>query len=238
MDELDRRMIQLKIEREAVKKEKDEASHQAPQLIEEERQAAARVRGPGTGEGGKGSAGPAHQGRDRAAARAQMAELPTQGPARQGVAELQYGKLPQLEGQRERRRAGDRQNARGDKLLLKHRSRRRGGDRRRRLARTGIPVSKMMQGETRKLLKMEDKLHARGRPDEAVRTVADAIRRSRAGLVGPEPALRLLPVPRPDRRRQDRAVQGAGRRFLFDTEEHLIRNRHVEFMEKHSVVAL
>ena len=62
---------------------------------------------------------------------------------------------------------------------------------------TGIPVSKMMQGERDKLLQMEDKLHERvvGQ-DEAVRLVSDAIRRSRAGLGGPEPPLRLVPVPR------------------------------------------
>ena len=77
---------------------------------------------------------------------------------------------------------------------------------------TGIPVAKMMQGERDKLLQMEDKLHERvvGQ-DEAIAAVANAIRRSRSGLSRPEPPDRLLPVPRPHRRGQDRAVQGAGR---------------------------
>ncbi len=77
---------------------------------------------------------------------------------------------------------------------------------------TGIPVSKMLEGEREKLLKMEDELHKRvvGQ-DEAVHAVADAIRRSRAGLSDPNRAERIIPVPRTDRRRQDRAVQGARR---------------------------
>jgi ATP-dependent Clp protease ATP-binding subunit ClpB len=102
---------------------------------------------------------------------------------------------------------------------------------------TGIPVSRMMQGEREKLLHMEEKLHERvvGQ-DEAISAVADAIRRSRAGCRS-EPAVRLVPVPRADRRGQDRAVQGAGE-FLFDSEEHLIRIDMSEFMEKHSVARL
>ena len=68
----------------------------------------------------------------------------------------------------------------------------------------------MMQGEREKLLHMEDALHQRvvGQ-DEAVRLVSDAIRRSRSGLADPNRPVRLVPVPRPDRRRQDRALQGA-----------------------------
>ena len=76
---------------------------------------------------------------------------------------------------------------------------------------TGVPVDKMLEGERAKLLRMEDELRKRvvGQ-EEALRAVANAVRRARAGLAGPEPADRQLPVPRPDRRRQDRADQGAG----------------------------
>ncbi len=76
---------------------------------------------------------------------------------------------------------------------------------------TGIPVSRMMQGEREKLLQIEDKLHERviGQ-DEAISAVADAIRRSRAGLSDPNRPYAIVPVPRADRRGQDRAVQGAG----------------------------
>jgi ATP-dependent Clp protease ATP-binding subunit ClpB len=102
---------------------------------------------------------------------------------------------------------------------------------------TGIPVSKMMQGEREKLLKMEDRCtsawSARTRRCAGGRRHPPLARRP----VGREPAVRLLPVPRPHRRGQDRAVQGAGA-FLFDSEEHLIRIDMSEFMEKHSVARL
>ena len=76
----------------------------------------------------------------------------------------------------------------------------------------GIPVSRMLTTEREKLLKLEDQIHLRMvDQDAAVHAVADAVRRSRAGLAGPEPADRLVPVPGADRRRQDRAGQGAGR---------------------------
>jgi ATP-dependent Clp protease ATP-binding subunit ClpB len=89
---------------------------------------------------------------------------------------------------------------------------RRRGHRRGRVARTGIPVSKMMQGEREKLLKMEDELHERvvGQ-DEAVRARRRTRSAARARAAGSEPADRLVPLPRADRRRQDRAVQGARR---------------------------
>ncbi len=76
---------------------------------------------------------------------------------------------------------------------------------------TGIPVSRLLEGEVEKLIHMEERLHERvvGQ-DEAIEAVATALRRSRAGLRGPEPADRHVPVPRPDGRRQDRAGAGAG----------------------------
>ena len=77
---------------------------------------------------------------------------------------------------------------------------------------TGIPVSRLLEGETEKLIHMEDRLHERvvGQ-DEAIEAVATALRRSRAGPAGPGPPDRHVPVPRPDRRRQDRAGPRAGR---------------------------
>ena len=77
---------------------------------------------------------------------------------------------------------------------------------------TGIPVSKLMEGEVEKLIQMEERLHERviGQ-DEAVEAVSNALRRSRAGLSDPHRPIGSLPVPRPDRRRQDRARPGAGR---------------------------
>ena len=96
-----------------------------------------------------------------------------------------------------------------------------------------------MQGEREKLLQMEDKLHERvvGQ-DEAI---APGRRRDPPLALGPvrsEPAVRLVPVPRPHRRRQDRAVQGAGRTSCSTARTHLIRIDMCEFMEKHSVARL
>jgi ATP-dependent Clp protease ATP-binding subunit ClpB len=102
---------------------------------------------------------------------------------------------------------------------------------------TGIPVSKMMQGERDKLLQMEDKLHERvvGQ-DEAMRAVADAIRRSRAGLSDPNRPLAASCSSAPPAW----ARPSCARRwpFLFDSEDHLIRIDMSEFMEKHSVSRL
>ena len=123
------------------------------------------------------------------------------------MSEIQYGTLPELEKQLQ---AAQEAETKGFTLLQDKVTAEEIAEV---VARwTGIPVSKMLEGEREKLLKMEDALHARvvGQ-DEAIKVVSDAVRRSRAGLSDPEPAERLVPVPRPHRRRQDRAVQGAGR---------------------------
>ncbi|TXH88123.1 ATP-dependent chaperone ClpB [Thauera aminoaromatica] len=237
MDKLDRRMIQLKIEREAVKKEKDEASLKRLQLIEDELAKLQReyndLEEVWKAEKAK-VAGSAHIKEEIDALRAQMAEYQRKGQLDK-VAELQYGKLPQLEGQlRMAEQAG--QNAAPNKLLRTEVGAEEIAEVVSRA--TGIPVSKMMQGEREKLLKMEDKLHERvvGQ-DEAVRLVADAIRRSRAGLSDenrPYGSFLFL------------GPTGVGKtelcktlaNFLFDSEEHLIRIDMSEFMEKHSVARL
>jgi energy-coupling factor transporter ATP-binding protein EcfA2 len=103
---------------------------------------------------------------------------------------------------------------------------------------TGIPVSKMMQGEREKLLKMEDKLHQRvvGQ-DEAVRLVSDAIRRSRAGLSDPNRPYGSFLFLGPTGVGKTELCKALAE-FLFDSEEHLIRIDMSEFMEKHSVARL
>jgi len=237
MDRLDRRMIQLKIEREAVKREKDEASQKRLQLIEDELAKLQReyndLEEVWKAEKAK-VAGSAHIKEEIDALRAQMAEYQRKGQLDK-VAELQYGKLPQLEGQlRMAEQAG--QNAAPNKLLRTEVGAEEIAEVVSRA--TGIPVSKMMQGEREKLLKMEEKLHERvvGQ-DEAVRLVADAIRRSRAGLSDenrPYGSFLFL------------GPTGVGKtelcktlaNFLFDSEEHLIRIDMSEFMEKHSVARL
>ena len=156
----------------------------------------------------------------------------------QTMSELQYGKLPQLEAQLKKRRHQARQGA---------------GRRRRKLLRTqvgaeeiaevvsratGIPVSKMMQGERDKLLHMEEALHERvvGQ-DEAVRLVSDAIRRSRAGLSDPNRPYGSFLFLGPTGVGKTELCKALAE-FLFDSEEHLIRIDMCEFMERHSVARL
>jgi len=237
MDKLDRRTIQLKIEREAVKKEKDEASQKRLGLIEEEigrlEKEYADLDEVWKAEKAKAH-GSAHIKEEIDALRARMAEFQRQGQLDK-VAEIQYGQLPRLEAQlKAAETAGE--EGQPNKLLRTQVGAEEIAEVVSRA--TGIPVSKMMQGERDKLLKMEDKLHQRviGQ-DEAVRLVADAIRRSRAGLSDenrPYGSFLFL------------GPTGVGKtelcktlaEFLFDSEEHLIRVDMSEFMEKHSVARL
>ena len=237
MDRLDRRLIQLKIEREAVKKESDEASQKRLQLIEEEIVRLEReyndLEEVWKSEKAK-VAGLAHVKEEIDHVKAEMAELQRKGELGK-VAELQYGKLPQLEAQL---KVAEQENgsATPNKLLRTEVGTEEIAEVVSRA--TGIPVARMMQGEREKLLQMEDRLHTRviGQ-DEAVRLVSDAIRRSRAGLADenrPYGSFLFL------------GPTGVGKtelcktlaEFLFDSEDHLIRIDMSEFMEKHSVARL
>jgi len=237
MDKLDRRMIQLKIEREAVRREKDEASMKRMQLIEDEllklqreyndleevwKAEKAQVQGS------------AHIKEEIDKLKAQMAELQRKGQYDK-LAELQYGKLPQLEAQlKAAEKSGDGMKKNqllrtqvGVEEIAEVVSRA-----------TGIPVSKMMQGEREKLLAMEDKIHQRvvGQ-DEAVRLVSDAIRRSRAGLADPNRPYGSFLFLGPTGVGKTELCKALAS-FLFDSEDHLIRIDMSEFMEKHSVSRL
>ena len=237
MDKLDRRMIQLKIEREAVIKEKDEASQKRLALIEEELESLGREYNDldEIWKAEKARAqGSAHIKEEIDHLRAQMAEFQRKGQLDK-VAELQYGRLPQLEAQAHEAEAqgADRQPNKllrtqvGTEEIAEVVSRA-----------TGIPVSKMMSGEREKLLSMEERLHNRvvGQ-DEAVRLVADAIRRSRAGLSDenrPYGSFLFLGPTGVGKTELCKALA----EFLFDSEDHLIRIDMSEFMEKHSVARL
>ncbi|MBC7945779.1 MAG: ATP-dependent chaperone ClpB [Burkholderiales bacterium] len=237
MDKLERRMIQLKIEREAVRREKDEASKRRLGLIEDEiaklereyadldeiwKSEKAQVQGS------------QHIKEELDRARSEVEALSRKGDW-QKVAELQYGKIPQLEAQ------------------LKHADTLNVKPQQHKLLRTqvgaeeiaevvsratGIPVSKMMQGERDKLLQMEDKLHERvvGQ-DEAVKLVSDAIRRSRAGLGDPNRPYGSFLFLGPTGVGKTELCKALAA-FLFDSEGHLIRIDMSEFMEKHSVARL
>jgi ATP-dependent Clp protease ATP-binding subunit ClpB len=241
MDRLDRRLIQLKIEREAVKKEKDEASQKRLQLIEEEIERLNReysdLEEIWTAEKAAVQ-GSAQLKEEIEKTRADIARLQREGKLEK-VAELQYGKLPGLEArlkQVTQAEATEQHNPTRPRLLrtqvgaeeiaeVVSRS-------------TGIPVSRMMQGEREKLLQIEAKLHERvvGQ-DEAISAVADAIRRSRAGLSDPNRPYGSFLFLGPTGVGKTELCKALAS-FLFDSEEHLIRIDMSEFMEKHSVARL
>ncbi len=238
MDKLDRRIIQLKIEREAVKKEKDEASQKRLALIEEEiaRLTKAYSDLEEIWKAEKSAVlGSAQIKEEIDHLKAEIVKLQREGKLEK-VAELQYGKLPQLEAQLKAADTVDPEKQVKNKLLRTQVGAEEIAEVVSRA--TGIPVSKMMQGERDKLLKMEDKLHQRvvGQ-DEAVRLVADAIRRSRAGLSDPNKPYGSFLFLGPTGVGKTELCKALAE-FMFDSEEHLIRIDMSEFMEKHSVARL
>src|SRR5690606_37400252 len=153
---------------------------------------------------------------------------------------IQYGKLPELEGRlkaaAEAEASGAAQGTGRPKLLRTQVGAEEIAEVVSRA--TGIPVSKMMQGERDKLLQMEDFLHKRvvGQ-DEAVRLVSDAIRRSRAGLSDPRRPYGSFLFLGPTGVGKTELCKALAE-FMFDSEDHLIRIDMSEFMEKHSVARL
>ncbi len=235
LDRLDRRIIQLKIEQVALRKEKDEASRKRLGMLEETL----------TGLGKEyadleevwKSEKAALQGSAQVREELDRARLELDAARRAGnlgqMAELQYGRIPELEKRLTSATAAEEKvptlvrNKVTEEEIAEVVSKW-----------TGIPVSKMLQGEKDKLLQMESALAKRvvGQ-DEALRIVSDAIRRSRAGLADPR---------RPNGSFLFLGPTGVGKtelckalaEFLFDTEEALIRIDMSEFMEKHSVARL
>ncbi len=188
MDKLDRRLIQLQIEREAIRKEHDEASQKRLALIEEEigklKKEAADLEEIWHAEKAQAQGG--QQVREQIdQLRQQIEELTRKGDFNK-VAELQYGQLPALEKTLKEVQA--KEAAPGEKPVHRLLRTQVGAEEIAEVVSraTGIPVSKMMQGEREKLLQMEEKLHQRvvGQ-DEAISAVANAIRRSRSGLSDP-----------------------------------------------------
>ena len=241
MDKLDRRLIQLQIERAAVTREKDEASQKRLALIQEEivklQREAADLDEIWKAE--KAAAqGSAHLKEEIDRARFQIEEWKRKGDFNK-VAEIQYGRLPELEAKlkdaqaKEARKGADKTKPQllrtmvGVEEIAEVVARA-----------TGIPVAKLMQGERDKLLQMEAKLHERvvGQ-DEAILAVANAIRRSRSGLSDPNrPTGSFLFLGPTGVGKTELCKALAG--FLFDSEDHMIRLDMSEFMEKHSVSRL
>lgn len=249
MDKLDRRLIQLQIEREAMKKEKDEASQKRLELIQEEigklQKEIADYDELWKSEKAQAQ-GSQHVREDIEKVKAQIAELTRKGDFAK-VSELQYGRLPELEKQLKAAeaqdktpspaQAGEGRGEGGKQKLLRTQV---GAEEIAEVVSraTGIPVAKMMQGEKDKLLQMETKLHERvvGQ-DEAISAVANAIRRSRSGLSDPNrPTGSFLFLGPTGVGKTELCKALAG--FLFDSVDHLVRIDMSEFMEKHSVARL
>ncbi len=235
MDKLDRRVIQLKIEREALKKETDEASRK--RLADLERQIADLDKEYSDLEEIWKAEKAAVQGSqhikeelDRARLELETAQR-AQNLAR--MSELQYGRIPELEKQLKAAQVGEHSETR----LLRN------NVTEEEIAEivskwTGIPVSKMLEGEREKLLRMESELHQRviGQ-DEAVTAVSNAVRRSRAGLSDPNRpygSFLFLGPTGVGKTELSKALAA----FLFDTEDAMVRVDMSEFMEKHSVARL
>nr|WP_223806969.1 ATP-dependent chaperone ClpB [Marichromatium sp. AB31] len=236
MDRLDRRLIQLKIEREALKKESDEASRKRLADLEGE---VARLEREfaDLDEVWKSEkaavAGTAHIKEALDRARVEMETARRAGDLGR-MSELQYGRIPELEKQLASAAAGAEQ---GDNRLLRNKV----SDEE--IAEivsrwTGIPVSRMLEGERDKLLRMEQEIGRRvvGQ-DEAVGAVSDAIRRSRAGLSDPARPIGSFLFLGPTGVGKTELCKTLAS-FLFDTEEAMVRIDMSEFMEKHSVARL
>lgn len=240
MDKLDRRLIQLKIEREAVRKEKDEASKKRLALLEEEIEKLEREYADLDEilKAEKSRAKGSQEIKEELEKLRREEEAARRKGDLQKASELLYGRIPQLEAQlaEQLHHAESAEEVSQPKLFRTQVGAEEIAEVVSRA--TGIPVSKMMQGEREKLLFMEDKLHERviGQ-DEAVRLVSDAIRRSRSGLADPSRpygSFLFLGPTGVGKTELCKALAG----FLFDSEEHLIRVDMSEFMEKHSVARL
>ena len=235
MDRLERRLVQLKIEQEALKKETDASSRERLERLTRDIETTEREYADleEVWNGEKAVVNGTQQVKEELE-RARVAfETAQRGGDLQRMAELRYGKIPELE-----MRLGDAAEAdlSGFKLLRNKVTE----DEIAEVvsAWTGIPVSRMLQGEREKLLAMEAGLHQRvvGQ-DEAVTAIADAIRRARAGLADPN---------RPNGSFLFLGPTGVGKteltkalaEFLFDTEDAMVRLDMSEFMEKHSVARL
>jgi len=235
LDRLERRLIQQKIQREALKKETDEASKkrldELEQTIEELEREFSDLDEVWKAEKA------AVQGSTHIKEALERARTELETARRAGdlarMSELQYGRIPELEKELQAAEAGEQ----ADFTLLRNRvtedeiaevvSRW-----------TGIPVSRMLEGERDKLLRMEEVVHERvvGQ-DEAVRAVADAIRRSRAGLSDPNRPIGSFLFLGPTGVGKTELCKALAE-FMFDTEDAMVRIDMSEFMEKHSVARL
>lgn len=238
MDKLDRRLIQLKMEREALKKEIDAASQKRLEALSDEIHELEREYADldEIWKAEKASI----QGAAQFKAELEQARLDLEQARRQGdlgrMSEIQYGTIPALEAKVAESSEDEQADTSTHQLLRSNVTEEEIAEVVSRW--TGIPVARMLEGERDKLLRMEEALHERviGQ-EEAVHAVSNAVRRSRAGLADPH---------RPNGSFLFLGPTGVGKtelckslaNFLFDTEEAMVRVDMSEFMEKHSVARL
>lgn len=235
LDRLERRMIQLKLERQALAKEKDDASKKRLDILDAELSELERKFS--DLEEVWNSEKSAVQGHQHIKEQLDQARKDLEFASRAGdlnrMSELQYGKIPELERQLEAALSAE-----GKEMTLL-RNRVTDEEIAEVLSRwTGIPVSRMLEGEREKLVRMEDELHKRvvGQ-NEAVEAVANAIRRSRAGLSDPDRPIGSFLFLGPTGVGKTELCKSLAN-FMFDTESAMVRIDMSEFMEKHSVARL
>ena len=230
IDEIDRRIVQLKIEREALKKEKDKGSVERLKILEKEldelESSSADLTGQWKAEKEKLNAG------QRYTEKLDQARIALEQAERDGnwgrASELKYGEIPELEEKLKDAAESESHNLINEEVTADD------------IAWvvskwTGIPVDKMMEGEREKLLSMEEKLRQRvvGQ-EEAVRAVSNAIRRSRAGLQSPNRPIGSFLFLGPTGVGKTELTKSLAE-FLFDDEHALVRLDMSEYMEKHAV---
>jgi ATP-dependent Clp protease ATP-binding subunit ClpB len=239
IDEVDRRIQQLEIEREALKKEKDEASVARREAIEAElaelRERAGEMKARWQAE--KGAIEAIKEAKARLDEAQREAERAEREANLERAAELRYGEIPELEklvGEQDARLTE--LHAGGGSMLTEEVTEE---DVAQVVARwTGIPVSRLMEGEVEKLIHMEERLHERvvGQ-DEAVEAVANALRRSRAGLADPNRPIGVFLFLGPTGVGKTELARALAQ-FMFDSEQAIVRIDMSEYMEKHAVARL
>jgi ATP-dependent Clp protease ATP-binding subunit ClpB len=238
LDEVDRRIMQLEIEREALKKETDEASRERLQKLEKEladlREESQALRARWERE--KAAIQALRETKERIEQVRHQIEEAQRALDYARASELQYGVLMELE--RQRREQEERlKQLQSDRPLLKEEV---GPEDVAKVVAewTGIPVTKLMEGELEKLLRMEEALHRRvvGQ-DEAVRAVANAVRRARAGLQDPNRPIGSFIFLGPTGVGKTELARALAE-FLFDTEEAMVRIDMSEYQERHTVSRL
>jgi ATP-dependent Clp protease ATP-binding subunit ClpB len=240
IDEVDRRVMQLEIELTSLRKEKDQASKDRRSAIESElaelKERSAAMKGQWEKEK------QAIQGVREMKERLEQAKAEAERAEREAdlrrAAELRYGEIPELEKKLAEHEATESASEEGaGPVFLKEEVD--AEDIAEVVARwTGIPVSRLLEGETEKLLHMEDRLHERvvGQ-DEAIEAVASALRRSRAGLQDPDKPIGTFLFLGPTGVGKTELARALAE-FMFDTQEAMIRLDMSEYMEKHSVSRL